>query len=96
MPLPRSVTEMSKDDFNPRRVESQAFRGFSFVQDDFALPARPVRTDKGHYACHSAHMLFELANVLGFRTRRLKVTGETLRKMVNRFRSVPQANLGKK
>ena len=96
MPLPRSVTEMSKEDFNPRRVESQAFRGFSFVQDDFALPARPVRTDKGHYACHSAHMLFELANVLGFRTRRLKVTGETLRKMVNRFRSVPQANLGKK
>ena len=64
MPLPRSVTEMSKDDFNPRRVESQAFRGFSFVQDDFALPARPVRTDKGHYVCHCAYLLFELANVL--------------------------------
>lgn len=30
------------DDFNPKRVESHAFRGFSFVQEDFELPARPV------------------------------------------------------
>ena len=40
MPLPRSVTEMSREAFNPRRVRSDAFRGFSFVHDDFALPDR--------------------------------------------------------
>jgi len=40
MALPRSVVEMSGDNFHPRRVESEQFRGFSFVQDDFALPDR--------------------------------------------------------
>lgn len=40
MTLPRSVTEMSKDDFVPRRCASDAFRGFSFVQDEFVLPER--------------------------------------------------------
>ncbi|KAG7349219.1 serine/threonine protein kinase [Nitzschia inconspicua] len=40
MPLPRSVREMSKDDHQPRRVQSGTFRGFSFIQDDFVLPQR--------------------------------------------------------
>jgi hypothetical protein len=40
MPLPRSVVEMSEGSFNARRIESDAFRGFSFIQDDFALPDR--------------------------------------------------------
>lgn len=40
MPLPRSVTEMSMEAFVPRRIKSDAFRGFSFVHDDFVLPER--------------------------------------------------------
>ena len=40
MPLPRSVHQMSKEDHRPRRVQSNTFRGFSFVQDDFLLPER--------------------------------------------------------
>lgn len=40
MPLPKSVHEMSMENFTPRRVESDMFRGFSFVHDDFALPDR--------------------------------------------------------
>jgi hypothetical protein len=43
MALPRSVTEMSRDEFRPRRCKSDAFRGFSFIQDDFQLPDRSVR-----------------------------------------------------
>mmetsp|Transcript_22239 Transcript_22239/g.55068 ORF Transcript_22239/g.55068 Transcript_22239/m.55068 type:complete len:811 (-) Transcript_22239:132-2564(-) len=40
MPLPRSVKEMTKEDHTPRRVASDTFRGFSFIQDDFMLPSR--------------------------------------------------------
>ena len=40
MTLPRSVVEMNADDFQPRRVESDLFKGFSFIQDDFGLPHR--------------------------------------------------------
>lgn len=40
MPLPRSVVEMSGDNFNAKRIESDAFRGFSFIQEDFVLPDR--------------------------------------------------------
>lgn len=40
MPLPRSVTEMSMETYNPQRVQNGTFRGFSFVHDDFALPDR--------------------------------------------------------
>jgi len=40
MPLPRSVKEMTKEDHKPRRVASDTFRGFSFIQDDFRLPSR--------------------------------------------------------
>jgi len=42
MPLPRSVVEMSKDDFRPHRVNSETFRGFSFIQEDFNLPERDM------------------------------------------------------
>ena len=40
MALPRSVIEMSNTDYRPRKVDSDAFRGFSFIQDDFVLPER--------------------------------------------------------
>uniref|UniRef100_A0A7S1UVN8 Non-specific serine/threonine protein kinase n=1 Tax=Grammatophora oceanica TaxID=210454 RepID=A0A7S1UVN8_9STRA len=40
MPLPRSVRDMTFDSWEPRRIESEAFRGFSFVQENFALPDR--------------------------------------------------------
>jgi hypothetical protein len=40
MPLPRSVKDMSTSDMTPRRVDSRAFRGFSFIQPDFSLPER--------------------------------------------------------
>ena len=40
MALPRSVIEMSREDYTPRRVESDNFRGFSFIQPGFALPER--------------------------------------------------------
>lgn len=42
MALPRSVVEMSKDDYKARAVASEMFRGFSFVQDDFNLPDRDL------------------------------------------------------
>ena len=48
MPLPRSVTEMSQGNFTPCRVKSDAFRGFSFVHDDFALPERR-HSEVDHY-----------------------------------------------
>lgn len=40
LPLPRSVREMTDRDIKPRRVESEFFRGFSFIQADFSLPTR--------------------------------------------------------
>lgn len=41
MALPRSVVLMSKDNFQAHHVESQRFRGFSFIHDAFDLPERP-------------------------------------------------------
>lgn len=40
MPLPRSVTEMSMEGAQPRRCDSDVFRGFSFVQNDWEMPHR--------------------------------------------------------
>jgi len=40
MTIPRSVKEMNMAAFKPRHVESDMFKGFSFVLDDFALPDR--------------------------------------------------------
>ena len=40
MPLPRSVLVESGDSFVARRIESNKFRGFSFIQEDFLLPDR--------------------------------------------------------
>jgi len=40
MSLPRSVMEMSQDHFQPRRCDSENFRGFSFIQDSYVLPER--------------------------------------------------------
>ena len=44
MALPRSVKELSKLDFLPRHCESEHFRGFSFIGEDFPLPERNVRS----------------------------------------------------
>ena len=49
MTLPRSVVEMNRDDFHPRRVESDLFRGFSFIQQDFELPQRDEMTLKTYW-----------------------------------------------
>lgn len=49
MPLPRSVVDMSSERFLPRRVQSDAFRGFSFVHDDFLLPARDEQEEKSYW-----------------------------------------------
>mmetsp|Transcript_26555 Transcript_26555/g.37411 ORF Transcript_26555/g.37411 Transcript_26555/m.37411 type:complete len:859 (-) Transcript_26555:119-2695(-) len=49
MPLPRSVTEMSNDNFEPRRCASDAFRGFSFVQHDFELPERRLSEEHTYW-----------------------------------------------
>ncbi|KAL7579392.1 hypothetical protein ACA910_014062 [Epithemia clementina (nom. ined.)] len=49
MALPRSVLEMSHDEFYPRRVESDLFRGFSFIQKDFELPTRDEQTLKTYW-----------------------------------------------
>jgi p70 ribosomal S6 kinase len=40
MPLPRSVFDMSTSERPQRRVDSNVFRGFSFIQSDFSLPER--------------------------------------------------------
>lgn len=40
MKLPRSVKEISEENFKPRRCESNMFRGFSYIQEDFVLPER--------------------------------------------------------
>lgn len=49
MPLPRSVVDMSSERFLPRRVASDAFRGFSFVHDDFLLPTRDEQEEKSYW-----------------------------------------------
>mmetsp|Transcript_23735 Transcript_23735/g.65850 ORF Transcript_23735/g.65850 Transcript_23735/m.65850 type:complete len:818 (-) Transcript_23735:93-2546(-) len=49
MPLPRSVKEMSKEDHKPRRIASDTFRGFSFIQDDFALPSRDAKEIENYW-----------------------------------------------
>ena len=48
MALPRSVTEMSVGKTNAYKVRSEAFRGFSYVADDFVLPERR-RSEIDHY-----------------------------------------------
>lgn len=48
MTIPRSVKEMTKDDFRPNRCASDTFRGFSFVMDDFDLPDRD-ESEVDHY-----------------------------------------------
>lgn len=48
MSLPRSVREMSKLDFLPRHCESENFRGFSFIGDNFPVPQRN-KSDEEHY-----------------------------------------------
>ena len=49
MPLPRSVKEMTKEDHKPRRVASDTFRGFSFIQDDFCLPMRDANEIESYW-----------------------------------------------
>eukprot|EP00584_Thalassiosira_punctigera_P009223 CAMPEP_0172533474 /NCGR_PEP_ID=MMETSP1067-20121228/6165_1 /TAXON_ID=265564 ORGANISM="Thalassiosira punctigera, Strain Tpunct2005C2" /NCGR_SAMPLE_ID=MMETSP1067 /ASSEMBLY_ACC=CAM_ASM_000444 /LENGTH=762 /DNA_ID=CAMNT_0013318121 /DNA_START=225 /DNA_END=2510 /DNA_ORIENTATION=+ len=48
MTLPRSVKEMSKLDFLPKRCASNNFRGFSFIGEDFPLPDRTA-SEQDHY-----------------------------------------------
>lgn len=48
MSLPRSVKEMSKLDFLPRHCESENFRGFSFIGENFPVPQRN-KSEEDHY-----------------------------------------------
>jgi Protein kinase C terminal domain len=49
MALPRSVVDMHSERFLPRRVQSDAFHGFSFVHDDFLLPPRADDEEKSYW-----------------------------------------------
>ena len=49
MALPRSVMEMSRGNFQPHKVESEAFRGFSFIRDDFILPERDANEERSYW-----------------------------------------------
>ena len=49
MTIPRSVKEMSKATFKPRHIESDMFKGFSFVHDDFALPDRGENEEEDYW-----------------------------------------------
>ena len=49
MPLPRSVKGMTKDDHKPRRIASDTFRGFSFIQDGFVLPSRDANEIENYW-----------------------------------------------
>lgn len=49
MPLPRSVVDMSMEHYQAKRVESEAFRGFSFIHDDFVLPPRNDMEEKTYW-----------------------------------------------
>lgn len=49
MTLPRSVVDMSSERFVPRRVDSDAFRGFSFILDDFVLPPRDAEEEQSYW-----------------------------------------------
>jgi len=54
MQLPRSVKEMTDDDFKPKQVKSEFFKGFSFIQHDFPLPDRTEDQDD-HYWNNEEH-----------------------------------------
>ena len=49
MALPRSVIEMGQDEFRARRVDSEKFRGFSFIHEDFQLPSRNSMDEKAYW-----------------------------------------------
>ena len=49
MTIPRSVKEMNKATFKPRHIESDMFKGFSFVHDDFVLPDRGDNEEEDYW-----------------------------------------------
>jgi len=51
MNLPRSVKELSKLDFLPKRCASDNFRGFSFIGDQFQLPERTASEQENYWNC---------------------------------------------
>jgi p70 ribosomal S6 kinase len=52
MPLPRSVNFISSLDDLPRRVNSNTFRGFSFIQPHFSLPERNITDIETYWNSH--------------------------------------------
>jgi serine/threonine protein kinase len=68
MQLPRSVKEMTDVDFKPIQCKSDAFRGFSFIQNDFVLPDR-TSAQLDHYwnnIDEDGESASECASMLGF------------------------------
>jgi len=49
MPLPRSVKDMSNMDFTPRKITSDTFKGFSFIQEGFLLPERDANEVENYW-----------------------------------------------
>ena len=72
MTLPRSVMDIATSSALPRRVDSSAFRGFSFIQEDFKLPERDEADiekywnseadDDGESVSETASSKFEMGN----------------------------------
>jgi len=50
MPIPRSICKLTRNSHKHRRVLSNTFRGFSFVQEDFSLPARDAKEVENYYS----------------------------------------------
>ena len=66
MQLPRSVKEMTDDDFKPKQTKSEFFKGFSFIQHDFQLPDRTADQDEHYWnnAEHDGESASECASLL--------------------------------
>ena len=52
MTIPRSVADINRAEFRPHHCNSDLFRGFSFVHDDFLLPERQM-SEEAEYWRHS-------------------------------------------
>lgn len=91
MALPRSVKEMSEDDFQPRRCKSDAFRGFSFVHSDFNLPDRTEEHQSNYWnnVEEDGESLSEAASVIDCADDETVATSQTA-KMTPTLESTPE------
>jgi len=78
MQLPRSVKDMTNDDFKPKQCKSDVFKGFSFIQHDFPLPDRTEDQDEHYWnnVDEDGESASECASIFGDETE--KTIKETL------------------